>query len=196
VDTGKYKHVHVESNGNGREEPRSGDPQLRVSLPPGRRSATRVRDALSEVAVGTDRVVLEQVAVLVGALTSGDENLEARPSSRFDLRLWAEPDVVKVELHDQEFARHRSEGGLVELDRSLVSGWRLKLVERLADRWSVEHDGGLTLRFEFDSEGPSRATAHGEGRRLELVPLGESRSPIGGWDFLTGNGRSGNGWAS
>jgi hypothetical protein len=34
----------------------------------------------------------------------------------------------------------------------MVSPWRLKLVERLADRWSVTHDEVFTLRFEFDVE--------------------------------------------
>jgi len=34
----------------------------------------------------------------------------------------------------------------------MLSPWRLKLVERLADRWSVTHDELFTLRFEFDSE--------------------------------------------
>jgi hypothetical protein len=53
---------------------------------------------------------------------------------------------------------HRSREGLVELERSMVSGWRLKLVERLADRWSVTHDDELTLHFEFDSDRP------GDGR--------------------------------
>ena len=63
----------------------------------------------------------------------------------------AEPHRVTVELSDRDFTTHRSESGLVELERSMLSPWRLKLVERLADRWSVTHDELFTLRFEFDS---------------------------------------------
>ena len=34
----------------------------------------------------------------------------------------------------------------------MLTPWRLKLVERLADRWSVSHDELFVMRFEFDSE--------------------------------------------
>src|SRR5215211_6849945 len=76
----------------------------------------------------------------------------APSSAPFELELLADPTRVVVELYDRDFTTHRSEGGLVELERSMLSPWRLKLVERLADRWSVTHDELFTLRFEFDSE--------------------------------------------
>jgi hypothetical protein len=34
----------------------------------------------------------------------------------------------------------------------MLSPWRLKLVERLADRWSVLHDEVFVMRFELDSQ--------------------------------------------
>ena len=191
MDTGTDKDPRAIGNGSTSAMQPADGPQLSVPVPVGERSAGVVRDLLSEVAVDVDRVVLEQIAVLIGALTSGDDRTGAPASSPFDLRLWSEPGVIRVELHDPEFARHRSEGGLVELDRSLVTGWRLKLIERLADRWSVDHDGELTLRFEFDSEPPPNEELGEE--QGNLVSVGELRSPIGGWDFLSGNGRSGNG---
>jgi hypothetical protein len=64
----------------------------------------------------------------------------------------AEPHRVTVALSDRDFTTHRSEGGLVELERSMLSPWRLKLVERLADRWSVTHDEAFMMRFELDSQ--------------------------------------------
>jgi hypothetical protein len=88
----------------------------------------------------------------VGALTSGTDRPGAPPSAPFDLELRAEPHRVVVELCDRDFTTHRSEGGLVELERSMLSPWRLKLVERLADRWSVTHDELFVMRFEFNSE--------------------------------------------
>jgi hypothetical protein len=123
-----------------------------LTVPAGPSSVTQVRDVLGELVAEGDPVVLEQVAVLVGALTSGTDSPDARPSAPFEIELRAEPSRVVVELFDRDFDAHRSEGGLVELERSMVSAWRLKLVERLADRWSITHDEVFTLRFEFDSE--------------------------------------------
>jgi hypothetical protein len=126
--------------------------RLTLSIPAGPTSVTQVRDALGDLIAEGDPVVLEQVAVLVGALTSGTDRPGAPPSAPFELALRAESNRVVVDLCDRDFTTHRSESGLVELERSMLSPWRLKLVERLADRWSVTHDELFTLRFEFDSE--------------------------------------------
>jgi hypothetical protein len=96
--------------------------------------------------------------------------------------------VVRVQLRDPEFARHRSKGGLVDLDRSLVSGWRLKMVERLADRWAVENDGALTLSFEFDGERSERDEPDGGHGALRLED--HFHPPIGGWEIIPANRRS------
>jgi hypothetical protein len=126
--------------------------RLALSIPAGPTSVTHVRDALAQVVSDGDPVVLEQVAVLVGALTSGTDRPGAAQSAPFDLELRAEEHRVIVELSDTDFTTHRSEGGLVELERSMLSPWRLKLVERLADRWSVTHDEVFVMRFELDSQ--------------------------------------------
>jgi hypothetical protein len=156
-----------------------------------------VRDALDELASEADPVALEQIAVLVGALTSEGPEPEGQSTAPIDLQLWVDPTVVRVELRDRDFSLRRSEGGLVELERSMVSNWRLKLVERLADRWSVSHDDELTLRFEFDSDRPQgggrpRAPS---GEADDEAPRLEERlhPPIGGWGSIPGNGRSGDG---
>jgi hypothetical protein len=135
--------------------PRDAEPpeaRMALSIPAGPTSVTHVRDALGQVIADGDPVVLEQVAVLVGALTSGTDRPGAPPSAPFDLELRAETHRVVVELSDPDFTTHRSEGGLVELERSMLSPWRLKLVERLADRWSMSHDGVFVMRFELDSQ--------------------------------------------
>jgi hypothetical protein len=126
--------------------------RLALSIPAGPTSVTHVRDALAQVIADGDPVVLEQVAVLVGALTSGTDRPGAAESAPFDLELRAEAHRVVVELSDPDFTTHRSEGGLVELERSMLSPWRLKLVERLADRWSVTHDEVFVMRFELQSQ--------------------------------------------
>jgi hypothetical protein len=127
------------------------EPRASVSISPGPRSTASVRDVLSDL-TDVDSVVLEQIAVLVGALTSGSGEGGGRSPSPIEFRLWTEAAGVRAELRDRDFALHRADGGLVELDRSMVSAWRLKLVERLADRWSVAHDRELTLCFEFDAD--------------------------------------------
>ena len=139
-------------NGSGANAAEPSDARLSLSIPAGPRSVTHVRDALSEIIEDGDPVVLEQVAVLVGALTSGTDRPGAPSSTPFDIELLAEQHRVIVEVSDPDFTTHRSEGGLVELERSMLTPWRLRLVERLADRWSVSHDGMFVMRFELDSQ--------------------------------------------
>jgi hypothetical protein len=146
--------IGQELSANG-SPPRGAEPlagRIALSIPAGPTSVTQVRDALGRVIADGDPVVLEQVAVLVGALTSGTDRPGAPASAPFDLELRAETHRVVVELSDPDFTTHRSEGGLVELERSMLSPWRLKLVERLADRWSVSHDEVFVMRFELDSQ--------------------------------------------
>jgi hypothetical protein len=139
-------------NGSSADAAAPSEARLSLTIPAGPTSVTHVREALAMVIADGDPVVLEQVAVLVGALTSGTDRPGAPPSAPFDLELLAEPHRVTVKLCDSDFTTHRSEGGLVELERSMLSPWRLKLVERLADRWAVSHDEVFVMRFEFDSQ--------------------------------------------
>jgi hypothetical protein len=139
-------------NGSHAEMHGPDEARLTLSIAAGPASVTQVRKALGDLIADGDPVVLEQVAVLVGALTSGTDRPGAPPSAPFEIELLADRSRVVVELCDRDFTTHRSEGGLVELERSMLMPWRLKLVERLADRWSVTHDELFVLRFEFDSE--------------------------------------------
>jgi hypothetical protein len=142
----------VSVNGSHAEMLGPDEARLTLSVAAGPASVTHVREALGDLIADGDPVVLEQVAVLVGALTSGTDRPGAPPSAPFEIELFADRSKVVVELCDRDFTTHRSEGGLVELERSMLMPWRLKLVERLADRWSVTHDELFVLCFEFDSE--------------------------------------------
>jgi len=142
--------VSMNGSHTGAAEP--SEARIALSIPAGPTSVTHVRDALGQLIADGDPVVLEQVAVLVGALTSGTDRPGAPPSAPFDLEVRAETHRVAVELFDPDFTTHRSEGGLVELERSMLSPWRLRLVERLADRWSVSHDETFVMHFELDSQ--------------------------------------------
>jgi len=55
--------------------------RIALAIPAGPTSVTHVRDALAEVISDGDPVVLEQVAVLVGALTSGTDRPGAPAST-------------------------------------------------------------------------------------------------------------------
>jgi hypothetical protein len=174
------------------EAVRKGKPRLEFRLPVGRSSASSVRPALAELIADADPVVIEQIAVLVGALTSGGGRVEA--SAAVEVEVWTESTRIAVMLRDSEFARHRSEAGFVELDRSMVSGWRLRLVERLADRWSVVNEDGLTMRFEFDRD--RRGAANGVDAVANppvVASSAPSGPPVGGSRFIPGKRRSGDG---
>ena len=138
-------------NGSRADSAEPAEARVVLSIPAGPTSVTQVRDALGEVIEDGDPVVLEQVAVLVGALTSGTDSPGASSSASFDLELCVQAHRVTVQVCDPDFTTHRSESGLVELERSMLSPWRLKLVERLADRWSVIYDEVFVMRFELDS---------------------------------------------
>src|SRR4051794_350487 len=92
------------SNGRHAGLGETGSAQLRLSVPAGPTSVTPVRDALGKLIAQGDPVVLEQVAVLVGALTSGTDRPDAPPSAPFEVDLRAEPARVIVELCDRDFA--------------------------------------------------------------------------------------------
>ena len=104
---------------------RKGEPRLGLRLPVGRDSASLVRPALAESIADADPVVIEQIAVLVGALTSGGGPVEA--SAPVEVEVWTDATGIAVMLRDSDFSRHRSEADFVQLDRSMVSGWRLRL---------------------------------------------------------------------
>ena len=171
---------------------RKGEPRLGLRLPVGRESASLVRPALAESIADADPVVIEQIAVLVGALTSGGGPVEA--SAPVEVEVWTDATGIAVMLRDSDFSRHRSEADFVQLDRSMVSGWRLRLLERLADRWSVVNENGLTMWFEFDTDrtgAADRAATH-QPVRTSSAPCDP---PIGGSRFIPRSRRSGDGRA-
>jgi hypothetical protein len=170
----------------------NGEARLRLQVPAGRSSAGAVRPALAELIAEADPVVIEQVAVLVGALTSGGEADQS--SAPFEVGVEMHPHHVAVTLRDPDFARHRSDAGLVSLDRSMVTSARLRLLERLADRWALSNDGGLTLRFELDAPSrPGRAPGDARLAPATAATSASGSSPIGGHGSIRRNTRSGDG---
>jgi hypothetical protein len=170
---------------------RKGRPRLELRLPVGPGSAGLVRPALAELTGDADPVVIEQIAVLVGALTSGGGRVEV--SAPVEVEVWTDPTGIAVMLRDSDFAHHRSEADFVQLDRSMVSAWRLRLVERLADRWSVVDENGLTMWFEFDTDRSGAANRRGAANRPTGTSSAPCDPPIGGSRFIPRKRRSGDG---
>jgi hypothetical protein len=83
---------------------------------------------------------------------------------------------------------------MVSLERSMLTSWRLRLLERLADRWTLSNEGGLTLRFELDA--PSRPKRDPGETRHAPDPTASNAlgpSPIGGPGSIHRSTRSGGG---
>jgi hypothetical protein len=170
----------------------NGEARLRLRVPAGGSSAGAVRPALAELIAEADPVMIEQIAVLVGALTSGGE--ADQESAPFEVGVETHPHHVAVTLRDPDFARHRSDAGMVSLERSMLTSWRLRLLERLADRWTLSNEGGLTLRFELDA--PSRPKRDPGETRHAPDPTASNAlgpSPIGGPGSIHRSTRSGGG---
>ena len=137
-------------------------PRLNLDIGPGPEAQAEVRGALESLNDELDAVILEQIGVLIGALSRTQlSQLEA--TDGLELRLWVWPEVVRVEVRDHPEGIF---GGGAELARNVSNGWRLGMVEHLADRWGVirQGDGSFLIWFELARSSAaveSRAAAAG-----------------------------------
>jgi hypothetical protein len=93
-----------------------------------------------------DAVILEQLGVLIGAL-SRTQASQLETKDGLELRLWVHPSLVRVEASDRPNGLF---GGAAER-RNGTNGRRLGMVEHLADRWGVvrKDDSSFTIWFEL-----------------------------------------------
>ena len=85
-------------------------PRLRLKVPAGCASAAWVRPALAELGTDVDPVVIEQVAVLLGALTSGGERGD--DSAPFEIEIWTDPVYLAEPLiRSEDFVLNERTGG-------------------------------------------------------------------------------------
>jgi hypothetical protein len=115
---------------------------MSLELAPGPEAQVAARDALESLRDELDAVILEQLGVLIGALSRTQlSQLEAKDG--LELRLWVFPDVVRVEVRDHPH-------GLFAENGNVSNGWRLGMVEHLADRWGVvrQEDSSFMIWFE------------------------------------------------
>ena len=126
-------------------------PRLSLELAPGPEAQVAVRDALESLRDELDAVILEQLGVLIGALSRTQlSQLEAKDG--LELRLWVFGDLIRVEVSDHPHGLFAADGDVNG------NGWRLGMVEHLADRWGVQRqdDGSFLIWFEVM---PQAATA-------------------------------------
>jgi hypothetical protein len=137
-------------------------PRMSLELAPGPEAQGAVRDALESLRDELDAVILEQLGVLIGALSRTQlSQLEAKDG--LELRLWVFPDLVRVEVRDHPHGLFAGNG---DSGQSLSNGWRLGMVEHLADRWGVirQDDSSFLIWFEVVRAGSgiaARAAAGG-----------------------------------
>jgi anti-sigma regulatory factor (Ser/Thr protein kinase) len=120
-----------------------------VELPPDPTAPEQARRHLEKVARTLSTEVLDDVKLLVNELVTNSVKFAGK--GRIGLRLSADPDSVRVEVHDDGpgFSPTNREPSLQD-----TSGRGLFLVEALADRWGVTLDGTTCVWFEIDdSEG-------------------------------------------
>jgi hypothetical protein len=133
---------------------------MSLELAPGPEAQVAARDALESLRDELDAVILEQLGVLIGALSRTQlSQLEVKDG--LELRLWVFPDVVRVEVRDHPHGLFA--GG--ELGRNVSNGWRLGMVEHLADRWGVirQDDSSFLIWFEVTRAAAGVATQAAAG---------------------------------
>jgi anti-sigma regulatory factor (Ser/Thr protein kinase) len=137
----------------------------------GPRAVGAARDAVMGHAAGLPTSTLEDLELLVSeVVTNAVRHGRADRTQTIELRLVEEPGLLRVEVSDEGpgFDRHkpkpRGDGG-----------WGLLFVDRLADRWDVEHDADrTTVWFEMDvsERGPRDPERRpGPQRRRRPLPM-------------------------
>jgi anti-sigma regulatory factor (Ser/Thr protein kinase) len=122
--------------------------QVSVLLAPGESAGPRAREFLEPLGAGVDRVLAEQVGVLVEELVSlgGKQGSGAHGQEPIALSASVGGEVFHVEVADHGFGLDPREPTLPE---HCFANRGLQLVERLADRWGVRPGKPTTVWFEL-----------------------------------------------
>ena len=123
-------------------------PRLRLRLAYGVGAAGSARRALATLGDDLGPALLEDLRLLVTELvTNSVRHADAPSGDTVDLELSVWPERVRVEVTDGGggFVAPRAPAGGHEL-----SGWGLRLVDRLASRWGIRRARGTRVWFELD----------------------------------------------
>lgn len=122
-----------------------------LRLPGGPMAPAFARSVVEGLSSDVPGPVLEDLRLLVSeVVTNSVRHAGAGPDSAIHLRVVAQPQTVRLEVKDQgpRFdPTPRPWAGPRE------SGWGLYLVDRIADRWGVDFDGGTRVWLEIEHPG-------------------------------------------
>jgi anti-sigma regulatory factor (Ser/Thr protein kinase) len=118
---------------------------VRLSLTANASAPSHARRAVDELESDLGERVAEDIRLLVSELVTNSIRHSGTPRNRpIEFALSASPEVIRIEVLDRGSWRPPSP------DPGGTSGWGLFLVDRLSDRWGVEHDQGTRAWFEID----------------------------------------------
>jgi anti-sigma regulatory factor (Ser/Thr protein kinase) len=123
---------------------------VRLSLTATTSAPSEARRAIEELEPELGNKLTENVRLLVSELVTNSVRHSGAPDDRLiEFALSVSPDVVRIEVVDRGTWRTPTP------DPDGTSGWGLFLVDRLADRWGVEHSEGTRAWFEIDRSASS-----------------------------------------
>lgn len=123
---------------------------VRLCLTADTSAPSEARRAIDELEADLGNTLAENVRLLVSELVTNSIRHSGAPDDRpIEFALSASPDVVRIDVVDHGTWR------TPKPDPDGTSGWGLYLVDRLADRWGVEHGEGTRAWFEIDRAGNS-----------------------------------------
>jgi integral membrane sensor domain MASE1/anti-sigma regulatory factor (Ser/Thr protein kinase) len=142
-------------DGNGTPIGRSPTGSIAVELEPGPGCPAEAREALSPLADGLATQVYMDLRLLVSELvTNCVRHARLSPGDPIRLRVERSDPMLRVEVTDPGPGFDPEDN---EPTRGAAGGWGLFLTERLADRWGVDRDAGLTtvwLELDLVPAGP------------------------------------------
>jgi anti-sigma regulatory factor (Ser/Thr protein kinase) len=118
---------------------------VRVCLTASTSAPSEARRAVDELEPQLGNTLAEDIRLLASELVTNSIRHSGAPNDRpIEFAVSTSPDVVRIEVLDGGTWRPPRP------DPDGTSGWGLYLVDRLADRWGVEHNGGTCAWFEID----------------------------------------------
>jgi anti-sigma regulatory factor (Ser/Thr protein kinase) len=123
---------------------------FRRSFRPAPNAAFEARQALEDLRGQIDDDLLERIRLVVTEVISNClKHAELSASQAIELKLWAIPELVRIEITDQgpgfdPVAARR------DPNSSASGGWGLWLADQLTDRWGVDLSHSTCVWLEFD----------------------------------------------
>jgi anti-sigma regulatory factor (Ser/Thr protein kinase) len=118
---------------------------VQLSLTADATAPSAARRAVDDLEPDLGDRLAEDIRLLASELvTNSIRHSGAPPERPIEFALRTSPEVVRIEVLDRGNWRPPSP------DPDGTSGWGLYLVDRLADRWGVEHNDGTRAWFEID----------------------------------------------